>query len=70
MSLIIMIKINTECVSKCFLYRLNQTDSKYGDLEVLVHTDDVSKHRILLMWKVLEKKKVFFLSKILLKQIY
>ena len=68
MPLIIMIKINIECVFKYFLYRIKQTDSKYG--EVLVHSDGASKHCILLMWKVLEKQKVcfLFLSKVLLMQ--
>ena len=35
--LIIMIKIDNECVSKCILHCLEQTESKYG--EALAHSD-------------------------------
>ena len=54
--LIIMIKINNECVSKCLLHCLEQTESKYG--ESLVHSDGLTKHSVLLVWKTLEMKKI------------
>ena len=37
-----MIKINNECVSKCIVHCLEQTESKYG--EALVHSDGLTKH--------------------------
>ena len=52
-----MIKINTGCVSKCRLHCLEQTESKY--CEALVHSDGLTKHRVLVMWKNLEMKKQF-----------
>ena len=57
---IIMIKINNECVSKCLLLCLEQTESKYD--EALVQSDGLTKHSVLVMWKILEMKNniVFF----------
>ena len=52
-----MIKINNECVSKCLLHCLEQTESKYD--EALVHSDGLTKHSVLVMWKILEMKKIF-----------
>ena len=52
-----MIKINNECVSKCLLHCLDQTGSKYGD--TLVHSDGVTKHSVLVMWKILEMMKIY-----------
>ena len=61
-----MIKINNECVPKCVLHRLEveQTESKYG--EAVVHSDGLTKHSVLVMWKILEMKKIcpfFFCQK-------
>ena len=53
---IIMIKINNECVSKCLLLCLEQTELKYG--EALVRSDGLTKHSVLVMWKILEMKKM------------
>ena len=55
-----MIKINNECVSKCLLHCLERTESKYG--EALSHSDGLTKHSVLVMWKILEMKNniVFF----------
>ena len=50
-----MIKINKECVSKCFLHCLEQTEPKYG--EAMAHSDGLTKHSVLVMWKILEMKK-------------
>ena len=50
-----MIKINDECVSKCLLHCLEQTGSKYG--EALAR--GLNKHTVLVMWKILEMKKLF-----------
>ena len=52
-----MIKINNDCVSKCLLHCLKQTESKY--VEALAHSDGSTKHSILVMWKILEMKKIF-----------
>ena len=52
-----MIKINSECVSKCLLHCLEQTASKYG--EALAHSDGLTKHTVGVIWKILEIKKIF-----------
>ena len=46
-----------ECVSKCPLHCLEQTESKYS--EALVHSDGLTKHSVHVMWKILEMKKIF-----------
>ena len=48
--------IKNECVSKCLLQCLEQTESKYG--ESLVHSDDLTKHSVLVMWKISQMKKI------------
>ena len=53
-----MIKINNKCVSKCIFHCLEETESKYG--EALVHSGGLTKHGVLVMWKILEMKKAFF----------
>ena len=40
-----------ECVSKCPLHCLEQTESKYS--EALVHSDGLTKHSVLVMWKII-----------------
>ena len=55
--LIIMIKVNIECVFKCLLQCLEETESKYD--EALVHSDGVTKHSVLVMWKILEMKNIY-----------
>ena len=52
-----MIKMNSECVSKCLLHCLEQTASKYG--ETLAHNDGLTKHTVRVMWKILEMKIIF-----------
>ena len=47
-----MIKINNECVSKCLLHCLEQTESKYG--EALTHSYGLTKHTVFVLWKILE----------------
>ena len=37
-----MIKANNDCVSKCLLHCLKQTESQYG--EALAHNDGLSKY--------------------------
>ena len=54
--LIIIIKINNEYVSKCFLHCLEQTESKH--VEALVHNDGLTKHSVLLVWKTLAMTKI------------
>ena len=44
-------------MSKCRLHCLEQTESKYG--EALAHNDGLTKHSILVMWKIFEMKKIF-----------
>ena len=51
-----MIKINNECLSKCLLLCLEQTELKYG--EALVRSDGLTKHSVLVRWKILEMKKI------------
>ena len=51
-----MTKINTNSVSQCLLHCLKQMESKYG--EAVVHSDGLSKHGILLMWKITEIGKI------------
>ena len=46
-----------ECVSKCPLHCLEQTESKDG--EALAHCDGLTKHSVPVMWKILEMKKIF-----------
>ena len=38
---------NNECVSRCFLHCLEQTESKYG--EALAHSDGLTKLSVLVM---------------------
>ena len=52
-----MIKINNECVSRCLLRCVEQTESKYG--EALAHSDGLTKHTELVMWTISEMKKIF-----------
>ena len=49
-------------MSKCLLHCPEQTESKYG--EALAHSDGLTKHSVLVMWKILEMKKIclFFFS--------
>ena len=60
--LTIMIKINKDWVSKCLLHCLEQTEPKYS--EAMAHSDGLTKHSELEMWKILEmkKKKIFCFS--------
>jgi len=53
--LFIIIKINNVYVSKCLLHCLEQTESKY--VEALVHSDGLTKHSVLLVWKTLQWRK-------------
>ena len=57
-----MTKINNDSVSQCLLHCLKQRESKYG--EALVHSDGLSKHGVLLMWKTTKIRKLcpFFFS--------
>ena len=57
-----MTKISNECVSECLLHRIKQTELKY--VEALVHSDGLSKHGFLLMWKITKMRKLcpFFFS--------
>ena len=60
-----MIQINNECLSKCLLHCLEQTESRYG--EAMAHSDGLTKHSVLVMWKIVEMKNntvLFFLSKV------
>ena len=61
------IKINKECMSKCLLHCLEQAESKYG--EAVAHSDGLTKHSVLVMWKIIEMKKIImyflFLSELL-----
>ena len=43
-------------VSKCLLHCLEQIESKYA--EALVHSDGLTKHSVLLVWKTLAMKKI------------
>ena len=52
--LIIMIKINNECVSKCLRHCLEQRKWKYD--RALDHSDNLIKHTVLAMWKILQMK--------------
>ena len=52
-----MIKINNECVFRCLLHCVEQTESKYG--EALAHSDGLTKHTELVMWTISEMKKIF-----------
>ena len=54
-----MIEINSECMSTWLLHCLEQTESKYG--EAMAHSDGLTKHSVLVMWKILEMKKIFLL---------
>ena len=63
-----MIKVKYGYVSKCLLCCLEQTESKYG--EALAHSDGLTKNTVLVMWKVLEIKKIclfFFCQKFRIK---
>ena len=55
-----MIQINNECLSKCLLHCLEQTESRYG--EAMAHSDGLTKHSVHVMWKIVEMKNntVFF----------
>jgi len=54
--LIIIIKMINKCVSKCPLHCLEKPESKY--VEALVHSDGLTKHSVLLVWKTLAMKKI------------
>ena len=44
-------------MSKCLLHCPEQTESRYD--EALAHSDGLTKHSVLVMWKILEIKKIF-----------
>ena len=68
--LIIIIKINNNCVSKCPLHCLEKPESKY--VEPLVHSNGLTKHSVLVVWKTLAMKNIcplFLCRKLCLKRI-
>ena len=52
-----MIKVNYECVSKCLLHCLEQTESKNMVIEALVHSDGLTKHGVLAMCENLRNEE-------------